>query len=140
MIIGQKNKFKLNLEMSKILYKWIGASKFIYNAKIEENDYLLTFGRKFFPKTQYQFDEEFHFFDRTYAQFKNQGGEWLNEVPSPILRDAATIWFRAMKDSFTGKCERPRRKNRFSNRYVWLCDKLFEFHLINNRWHLEIGT
>jgi hypothetical protein len=63
-------------EQRKVLSQWMSCSRFVWNAKCEENDYLYKFKQKFLPiniKTP---------IDQSYSQFKDaQLSPWLSDCP-----------------------------------------------------------
>jgi putative transposase len=130
---GIKVPFKPDDFLSMMLRQWMGCSRFIWNAKISENEYFYSFGSKFVPITQWQGSKqnpnpELAFIDKTYSQFKNDElTPWLSECPSQVLRNSATRWYETQWKFMRGECGPPQRKHREDGGSVWLTKELFRF-------------
>jgi putative transposase len=130
---GIKAPFKPDEFLAMTLRQWMGCSRFIWNAKISENEYFYSFGSKFVPITQWQGSKlnpnpEFAFVDKTYSQFKaDELTPWLSDCPSQILRNSATRWYETQWKFMRGECGPPQRKYREDGDSVWLTKELFRF-------------
>lgn len=71
----------------KVFFQWMGCSRFVWNAKCEENNYFYKFKQKFFPiNSRIPIDQ-------SYAQFKSEElSPWLSDCPSQILRNTMCTW------------------------------------------------
>jgi transposase len=123
MEVGVKFRAYPTQEQKKILSKWIGCARFIYNAKCDEDRYHYAFSKQALslvgqkPKI-----------DQAYAQFKSKElSPWLYEVPSQILRNASYRWFEGYQRTFKGLGGRPQKKSKHGRQGVWLTSELFEF-------------
>jgi putative transposase len=87
--------------------QWIGCSRFVYNAKCEEQDYFFKFKNRFAALVG-----ETVPVDQTYSQFKTKDSEFLSECPSEILRNTAVIWYQAMQRFFKGTSGRPVKREK----------------------------
>ncbi|MBC7532717.1 MAG: transposase [Oligoflexus sp.] len=92
---AMKAKIYATPEQRATLLKWVAGARWIYNSKVNENAYLSTFARKYMPIGTYPD------IDKKFSHFKSGDGEWLKEIPSPILREACNKWvdgfFRYLK-------------------------------------------
>lgn len=123
-------------EQVKTLSQWMGCSRFVWNAKCEENDYLYKFKQKFLPintKTP---------IDQSYSQFKNtELSPWLSDCPSQILRNTMCTWRETMGDFLKGLCGRPKKKKKSDGGSIWLTSELFRFDIgPDGKKRLFIGT
>ena len=81
----------------KILSRWMGCARTIWNAKCEDNRYMTTFARKYCSVTTHAP------VDQSYAQYKNiEHTPWLVECPSQILRNTASHWYDTYKNFMKG--------------------------------------
>jgi putative transposase len=115
------------------LQRWAGAQRFIWNAKRSESEYFYNFGSKFVPMTQWQGSKtnpnpEFNLVDQQYSQFKSRElTPWLFDVPSQVLRNAATEWFQTQWKFMRGECGAPSKKHRDDGDSLYLTKELFRF-------------
>lgn len=135
MLSGIRYSAKPTPEQALALSRWIGCARVIWNAKCEEDHYLRTFARKYLPLGTYPP------VDQSYSQYKDPAlTPWLSECPSPILRNAATIWYKTHQDFMQGRCGRPQRKKKNDKGYLWLTRELFRIEKKDGAWKLFIGT
>ena len=82
-----------NTQQKILLSQWFGCFRFIWNAKCEEDHYLLCFARKYLPSRTYpQINQSF-------AQYKNKEiSPWLFKVPSQLLRIGIILIDNLSKD------------------------------------------
>jgi putative transposase len=123
-------------EQRRVLGQWMGCSRFVWNAKCEENDYLYKFKQKFLPintKTP---------IDQSYSQFKHtELSPWLSDCPSQILRNTMCTWRETMGDFLKGRCGRPKKKKKSDGGSIWLTSELFKFDVgPGGKRRLFIGT
>ena len=147
MQIGYKTKINLTESQSAKLIQWVGCARFVWNQKIEENEYFYAFGSKFVPVTQWRWlnkQEPIHndLINKQFSYFKdNEMSPWLSECPSQILRNSVTEWFDTQKKFMKGDCGRPRKKRREDGGSVWLTNELFEIRCVRkNTATIFIGT
>jgi len=122
MLSGIKFQVRPTPGQAKILCSWMGAAKFIWNAKCDEDRYLRTFARKYLPIGT------FPEINQQYSQYKNEElSQFLSEVPSQILRNSASNWYASYQQFFKQKDRGlPRRKKRGEGMSIHLTRELFE--------------
>ena len=104
------------------MLQWIGCQRFVYNAKVGEDQYFRRFARKSLTHTG-----EFAPIDQQYSQFKTELTPWLSEVPSIILRNGTVLWKQAYSRYFQKLGGRPAIHKKHGKQSVWLTSELFEF-------------
>lgn len=109
-------------EQQAILLQWIGCQRFIYNAKVGEDRYFRTFGRKALDLTG-----QHPPIDQQYSQFKTELTPWLAQVPSQVLRNGAVRWMQSYSRYFQHLGGRPTIKRKTGAQSVWLTRELFKF-------------
>lgn len=135
MLKGIKFLSRPSVEQKKKLHQWMGCSRFIWNAKCDEDFYLRSYCFKYLPIGTYPP------IDQSYAQYKTELSPWLSDCPSPILRNSCSNWFKTYQKFLKGECGRPRRKKKFSGNSILLTKELFcleqdEF----KNWKLFVGA
>ncbi len=135
MFIGIKEPFYPTAEQQQVLNQWIGCFRFIWNAKVQEDQYYYRFASKFFPK-EYAYKCQ----DYQYSRFKNRElSPWLYQVPSQILRNAAKRWHDTKINAIKGICGHPKIHRKQSRGSVYLTNELFSFEF-GKQTILHIGT
>jgi putative transposase len=135
MLTGIKFSCELDGAQAEKSQLWMDGRRLIWNGKTGEEIYLTTFARKYMPIGTY-FDQ-----DKSYAQFKGPTSEWLNDVPSQILRDAAFEWARCYQGYRNRKNGKPKFKSRRDSNTVWLERALFRIERqANGEIRLFIGS
>jgi putative transposase len=120
----------------QVLLQWIGAQRFIYNAKVQEDRYLRAFARKYGGK---------HAIDQQYAQFRAES-PWMAEIPGVVLRNGAVRWKTAYARYFKKLSKRPSIHKKTGEQSVWLTNELFTFVPVNDAdgvitgYRLMLGT
>lgn len=104
------------------LLQWMGCQRFIYNAKVREDQYFRRFARKSLSHTG-----EFAPIDQQYSQFKTELTPWLSEVPSQIFRNGAVLLRQAYSRYFQKLGGRPNIHQKHGKQSVWLTSELFKF-------------
>ena len=133
MLMGAK--FSANPSVGQViaLSSWMGASKFIWNAKCDEDKYLRKFAVKFLPKGT------FPKIDKAYAQYKTEISKFLEDCPSQILRNSASNWYNSYQESYKQKDRgRPKRKKRGQGMSIWLTRELFRFDTCEESGQLRL--
>ena len=123
-------------EQAQILSRWIGCARTIYNAKVAELKYFQTFSRKALgaaPMPEV---------DQAYSHFKDRElTPYLYEVPSQILRNAATQFMTAWQRHLKGLASTPAFKAKGSRDSVILTNELFQFkRRQDGSFRLVLGT
>ena len=114
-------------QQPSILLHWIGCQRSIYNAKVAEDRYFRAFARKSLTVTG-----EYAPIDQQYAHVKTDLTPWLNEVPSIILRNGATLWKQSYSRFFKRLAKRPTIHQKTGQQSVWITRELFEFKYNQN--------
>lgn len=128
-------------EQASCLLRWIGCQRFIYNAKVSEDRYFLTFARKSLQHTG-QFAPQ----DQQYSHFITEATPWLREVPSQVLRNGAVRWKQAYSRYWKKLGGRPNIQKRNGAQAVWLTNELFRFDPVVDpetsaiTYRLHVGT
>ncbi|MGK0289303.1 MAG: putative transposase, partial [bacterium] len=135
MLTGKRMKANPTEFQKETLSQWMGCSKVIWNAKVQENQYLTTFSRKYLPIGTYPK------IDTKYSQYKNpELTPYLAKCPSQILRNSSTNWFNTYKNFMKGLCGKPKKKIFDHIGSLYLTNELFYFEKVGNKRKLFIGT
>ncbi len=136
MLMGISFQAKPTREQKKTLSQWMGCSRFVWNAKCDEDKYLSAFARKYMSVGTYAP------FDSKYAQYKDKElSPWLSNCPSNILRNSASNWKFTYVDFLKGLCGKPKRKKKSSGGSLYLTRELFRFdRLENGGFRLFVGA
>lgn len=102
--------------------QWIGCQRYVYNAKVREDQYFRCFARKSLSHAG-----QFAPVDQQYSHFKTEITPWLSEVPSIVLRNGTVLWKQAYSRYFSKLGGRPVIQNKHGKQSVWLTSELFEF-------------
>jgi putative transposase len=102
----------------QVLLQWIGAQRFIYNAKVQEDRYFRAFRRKFSAENSP--------IDQQYAQFRADA-PWMESIPGVVLRNGAVRWKTAYARYFKKLAKRPSIHKKAGEQSVWLTSELFQF-------------
>jgi putative transposase len=122
MQIGNRFRCYPTPAQAQTLLQWIGCQRYVYNAKVGEDQYFRRFARKSLAHTG-----EFAPIDQQYSQFKTDATPWLSEVPSIILRNGTVLWKQAYSRYFQKLGGRPTIHKKHGKQVVWLTSELFEF-------------
>lgn len=107
---------KLNLEQAKIFAQWIGHSNVIRNQKI--NEFKININNE----------------NQAYSQIKsNENFNFLNDVPSQLLRNAASNVFDDLRAFKKGIRAFPRKKNKSDRRKCIITKELFSVKKRNDK-------
>lgn len=142
MQIGNRFRCYPTPAQAKILLQWIGCQRYVYNAKVGEDQYFRRFARKSLAHTG-----QFAPIDQQYSHFKTELTPWLSEVPSQILRNGAVLWKQAYSRYFEKLGGRPAIHKKHGKQAVWVTSELFEFTPLVDKatgeitgYQLYIGT
>ena len=122
MQIGNRFRCYPTPAQDQTLLQWIGCQRYVYNAKVGEDQYFRCFARKSLTHTG-----EFAPIDQQYSQFKTELTPWLSEVPSIVLRNGTVLWKQAYSRYFQKLGGRPAIHKKHGKQSVWLTSELFEF-------------
>ena len=136
MIKGISLKANPTKEQKIILSQWMGCARFIWNAKCAEEDYLLSFAKKYLPVKTYPKA------NATFSQYKSKGlSPWLFDCPSQILRNSATNWYKTYQSYLKEICGKPKIKRKGCTESIYLTRELFKFEVCaDGVKRLRIGT
>ena len=122
MQIGNRFRCYPTAAQAQTLLQWIGCQRYVYNAKVGEDQYFRRFARKSLAHTG-----QFAPIDQQYSHFKTELTPWLFEVPSQILRNGAVLWKQAYSRYFQKLGGRPAIHKKHGKQVVWITSELFEF-------------
>jgi len=122
MQIGNRFRCYPTSAQEQILLQWIGCQRYIYNAKVREDQYFRRFARK-----SLQHAGQYAPIDQQYSQFKTELTPYLSEVPSVLLRNGAVLWKQAYGRYFSKLSGRPVVHQRHGKQSVWLTSEVFKF-------------
>jgi len=121
-ITGVKFRAYPTAEQRQSLNQWMGCTRVVWNAKCEEQEYFYRFKTKFCAITTKTP------IDQSYAQFKNKEiTPWLYKCPSVLLRNTMCTWRETFSKFLSGKCGKPRKKQRGKKESLWLTKEIFSF-------------
>ena len=112
MLLGIKLQATPTKEQKESLSQWMGCARNIWNGKCSEECYYTRFARNYYPLGTYAP------VDQKYSHFKNKElTPWLYDVPSQILRNSASNWYKTYKNFIKGQCGKPKfkRKSEFAS-------------------------
>ena len=142
MQIGNRFRCSPTPAQAQTLLAWIGCQRFIYNAKVGEDQYFRRFARRSLTHTG-----EFAPIDQQYSHFKTELTPWLSDVPSQILRNGAVLWKQAYGRYFSKLAGRPAIHRKSGEQSVWITSELFAFKPVVDKatgeitsYALHIGT
>ena len=122
MQIGNRFRIYPTDAQAQTLLRWIGCQRFIYNAKVGEDQYFRRFARKSLAHAG-----QFAPIDQQYSQFKTEQTPWLSDVPSQVLRNGAVLFKQAYARYFQKLAGRPTIHRKTGPQSVWVTSELFEF-------------
>ena len=136
MLTGIKLHANPTSQQRLILSQWMGCARSIWNAKVDEEKYYRTFGRKYYSMGTYAP------IDTKAAQFKSKElSPWLYQCPSQIIRNSATNWYQTYQKFMKGVCGRPKRKPKTDRGSIYLTREVFRFDRCEDgNLRLFIGT
>ena len=120
MLMGIKLQAHPTEEQRLVLSQWMGCARFVWNAKCDEDRYLLAYARKYLPVGTYPRP------DQKVAHYKDERlSPWLSKCPSQILRNAASNWYSTKLKAIKKECGHPRVKKKSSGGSIHLTRELF---------------
>ena len=122
MLTGVKLRCYPTAKQIAILRLWMGHQKFIYNAKVQEQDYWYRFSKQSLALTGVKPST-----DQQYSHFKTELTPWLSQVPSQILRNGVYRFTCASARFHKGLGGAPTIKKKFSRKSVLITSELFEY-------------
>lgn len=105
-----------------VLRTWIGHQRFIYNAKVREQDYFNAFARASLALTGQK-----PLPDQAYSQFVGPDTAFLREVPSQILRNGAYRYATGCARMLKGLGGAPTIRKKYGRQSVLVTSELFEW-------------
>ena len=113
----------------------MGHQKFIYNAKVHEQDYWHRFSNQSLALTCTSPSTDQH-----YSYFKTELTPWLSQVHSQILRNGVNRFTCANARFHKGLGGAPTIKKKFSRKSVLITGELFEYRERANQRPKNDGT
>lgn len=104
------------------LRQWIGHQRFIYNAKVREQEYFSSFARKSLALTGLK-----PLPDQAYSQFVSTDTAFLRDVPSQILRNGAYRFAQATCRMLQGVGGAPNIRKKHGRQSALVTSELFDF-------------
>jgi putative transposase len=135
MQIGNRFRCYPTEQQAQVLLQWIGAQRFIYNAKVSEDRYFRRFAHRSLSHTG-----EYAPIDQQYAQFKTELTPWMKQIPSQVLRNGAVKWKQGYDRFFAKLAGRPTLHSKHGKQSVWLTSELFKFKTVESGYELHLGT
>lgn len=141
MQIGNRFRCYPTSAQAQTLLRWIGCQRFIYNAKVGEDQYFRRFAKKSLAHVG-----QYAPIDQQYSQFKTEQTPWLSEVPSQVLRNGAVLFKQAYARYFQKLAGRPTIHRKTGPQSVWITSELFEFKPVvdvctgDTSYTLHLGT
>lgn len=123
MLTGVKLRCYPTPEQATSLRLWIGHQRFIYNAKVQEQDYWYRFSKASLALTGLK-----PLPDQMYSQFHDaELTPWLSQVPSQILRNGTYRFAQANARFMKGLSGAPNIKKKCGRQSVMVSSELFEY-------------
>ena len=141
MLSGVRFRAYPTASMQAALRVWIGHQRFVYNAKVREQDYFNTFARKSLSLVGQK-----PLPDQAYSQFVTEDSAFLRQVPSQLLRNGAYRFATANARMLKGLGGAPNIKKKHGRQSVMVTSELFRFEDHTDpktgeiRPHLVLGT
>jgi putative transposase len=125
MQVGRRFRLYPNAEQESVLRRWIGAQRFVYNAKIDEYRYEAWLRHRAIlsPSWTDPDPKNISLFNQAYSHFRKTN-PWMKEVPSQIFRNGCYRYAKSVLAAFKGSGA-PAKKNRSGTQSVILTQELF---------------
>jgi putative transposase len=125
MQVGRKFRLYPNAEQESVLRRWIGAQRFVYNAKIDEYRYEAWLRNRAIlsPSWTDPDPKNISLFNQAYSHFRKTN-PWMKEVPSQIFRNGCYRYGKAVLAASNG-AGTPAIKTRSGTQSVILTKELF---------------
>jgi len=141
MLSGVRFRAYPTASMQAALRVWIGHQRFIYNAKVREQEYFNGFARSSLSLVGQK-----PLPDQAYSQFVTEDSAFLRQVPSQLLRNGAYRFATANARMLKGLGGAPNIKKKHGRQSVMVTSELFRFEDYTDpktgeiRPHLVLGT
>jgi putative transposase len=125
MQVGRRFRLYPNAEQESVLRRWIGAQRFVYNAKIDEYRYEAWLRNRAIlsPSWTDPDPKNISLFNQAYSHFR-KNNPWMKEVPSQIFRNGCYRYAKAVLAASQGGGA-PVIKNRGGRQSLVLTQELF---------------
>lgn len=134
-IRGYKVKIHPNKEQQILMNKTFGCARFAYNWTLNKQLEAFNNGQKFISEGELR--KEFTKFKK---DMKSNGEDWLYEIPNNATKQAIKDCFRAYKNFFNKKSQRPKFKSKKHSKLSFYNDT-YKIKVFSNKVQLEvIGT
>lgn len=135
LIRGYKVKIHPNKEQQILMNKTFGCARFAYNWTLNKQLEAFNNGQKFISEGELR--KEFTNFKK---DMKANGEDWLYEIPNNATKQAIKDCFRAYKNFFNKKSQRPKFKSKKHSKLSFYNDT-YKIKIFSNKIQLEvIGT
>lgn len=135
LIRGYKVKIHPNKEQQILMNKTFGCARFAYNWTLNKQLEAFNNGQKFISEGELR--KEFTKFKK---DMKANGEDWLYEIPNNATKQAIKDCFRAYKNFFNKKSQRPKFKSKKHSKLSFYNDT-YKIKVFSNKIQLEvIGT
>lgn len=135
LIRGYKVKIHPNKEQQILMNKTFGCARFAYNWTLNKQLEAFNNGQKFISEGELR--KEFTNFKK---DMKANGEDWLYEIPNNATKQAIKDCFRAYKNFFNKKSQRPKFKSKKHSKLSFYNDT-YKIKVFSNKIQLEvIGT
>ena len=141
MLSGVRFRAYPTASQQAVLRTWIGHQRFVYNAKVREQEYFNAFARSSLSLTGQK-----PLPDQAYSQFIGPDTVFLRDVPSQILRNGAYRFATGCARMLKGLGGAPSIRKKHGRQSVLVTRELFDWveHTDKNtgevRQHLMLGT
>lgn len=122
MLSGVRFRAYPTTSQQSVLRTWIGHQRFIYNAKVREQEYFNRFARSSLSLTGLK-----PLPDQAYSQFISEDTAFLRDVPAQVLRNGCYRFATANARMLKGLSGAPSIKKRHGRQSVLVTSELFEF-------------
>ena len=134
-IRGYKVKIHPNKEQQILMNKTFGCARFAYNWTLNKQLEAFNNDQKFISEGELR--KEFTKFKK---DMKSNGEDWLYEIPNNATKQAIKDCFRAYKNFFNKKSQRPKFKSKKHSKLSFYNDT-YKIKVFSNKVQLEvIGT
>lgn len=131
-IKGYKVKIHPNKEQQILMNKTFGCTRFAYNWTLNKQLEAFNNGQKFISEGELRKE-----FTKLKKDMKANGENWLYEIPNNATKQAIKDCFRAYKNFFNKKAERPKFKSKKHSKLSFYNDT-YKIKIFSNKVQLEV--
>ncbi len=135
---GIKYKSYPTQEQTKTFNYWMACCRVMWNAKCTDQQYQYKLST-YYNKENTEAKKEYPPITHEYSKYRIP---FMDNCPSPILRNTIVIWYNTMSNFLKKKCGKPHFKSKKDATYLCLTKELFYFEHIGDtdQYKLIIGT